>query len=108
MVFTTDVYKITSHYPQTEKFCLVDQMRRSAVSIASNIAEGYGRSSNQDLLRFLSISLGSSNEIDTQIQISHNLGFITEEEFTSLDLQNEDINKMLRSLIFTRKNQEQI
>ena len=104
MAFTTDVYKTTSHYPQTEKFGLADQMRRAAVSIVSNIAEGYGRDSNQELLHFLAFSLGSSNEIDTQIQISKNLGFLSDEEFNSLNLQNEDINKMLRSLMFLRKN----
>lgn len=104
--FTTEIYKVTSHYPQTEKFGLADQMRRAAVSIASNIAEGYGRTSNQELMHFLAFSLGSSNEIDTQIQISRNLGFLSDDEFTSLDHQNEDINKMLRSLIFSRKNLE--
>ena len=74
--------------------------------VASNIAEGYGRASNQELLHFLAFSLGSSNEIDTQILISKNLGFLSDEEFTSLDMQNENINKMLRSLISTRKNQK--
>lgn len=106
MSFTTDIYKVTSHYPQTEKYGLADQMRRAAVSIASNIAEGYGRASNQELLHFLAFSLGSSNEIDTQILISKNLGFLSDEEFTFLDMQNENINKMLRSLISTRKNQK--
>lgn len=104
--FTTEIYKVTSHYPPTEKLGLADQMRRAAVSIASNIAEGYGRASNQELLHFLAFSLGSSNEIDTQIQISKNLGFLSDDEFTSLDCQNENINKMLRSLIFSRKNSE--
>ena len=103
MSFTTDIYKVTGHYPQTEKYGLADQMRRAAVSIASNIAGGYGRASNQELLHFLAFSLGSSNEIDTQILISKNLGFLSD---TSLDMQNENINKMLRSLISTRKNQK--
>ena len=102
--FTTLLYGCTSHYPQSELFGLVSQMRRAAVSITSNIAEGYGRSSVTDLIHFLHISLGSSNELDTQLQISYNLGFLSLSEFNELDKMNDEINKMLRSLIFSKTN----
>ena len=105
MKFVSDIYLVTSHYPDTEKFGLVNQMRRAAVSIPSNIAEGYGRSSVSDLLHFMYFALGSSNEIDTQILISKDLGFINEEEFYSLDTQISDINKMLSSLIYKKKHE---
>ena len=77
MDFVTEIYKITAGFPKEEKYGLVDQMRRAAVSITSNIAEGYGRSSNSDLIHFLYFALGSSNELDTQIQISRNLNYLS-------------------------------
>ena len=79
MEFVTLLYKYTATFPQHELFGLVSQMRRAAVSITSNIAEGYGRSSNNDLVHFLHNSLGSSNELDTQITIACSLGYLTED-----------------------------
>ena len=102
MEFVTLLYKYTATFPQHELFGLVSQMRRAAVSITSNIAEGYGRSSNNDLVHFLHNSLGSSNELDTQITIACSLGYLTEDQFQNLDKMNEDINKMLKSLIYKR------
>ena len=102
MGFVTLLYKCTQTFPQCEVFGLVSQMRRAAVSVTSNIAEGYGRSSNNELVHFLYMSLGSSNELDTQITISHELGYLSDGDFQTLDAMNEDINKMLKSLIFKR------
>ena len=85
-------------------FGIVNQMRRSAVSIPSNIAEGYGRSTNAELIRFLYIALGSSNELDTQIEISKNLKFINDEDYTAIDNKNAEVNAKLRALIKTRSN----
>ena len=102
--FVTLLYKCTQSFPQYEIFGLVSQMRRAAVSITSNIAEGYGRSTNNDLIHFLYNSLGSSNELDTQITISYNLGYLSDEDYQNLDAMNEDINKMLRSLIYVRSH----
>lgn len=106
MEFVTEIYRCTNHYPQSEIYGLVSQMRRAAVSITSNIAEGYGRSSFGDLIHFLHISLGSSNEIDTQILVSYNLGLLSFEEFTKLDNMNDEINKMLRSLIYVKSKSD--
>ena len=91
--FVTELYKCTNHFPQSEVYGLVSQMRRAAVSITSNIAEGYGRNSVTDLIHFLHISLGSSNEIDTQILVSYNLGYLSNVEFQKLDNMNDEINK---------------
>jgi four helix bundle protein len=102
MQFVTELYRATGHFPQSEIFGLVSQMRRAAVSVTSNIAEGYGRDSVSELIRFLYISLGSTNELDTQIQISYNLGFLDECEYSVLNTLNEEVGKMLRSLIYVK------
>ena len=72
----------------------------------SNIAEGYGRDSNPDLIHFLHIALGSSNELDTQILIARNEEYITEEEFHQLEDLNDNVMRKLQSLINTRRKYE--
>ena len=107
MDFVTEIYRSTSNFPQSEIYGLVSQMRRAAVSITSNIAEGYGRNTIGDFLHFLHMSLGSSNELDTQILVSFNLGYLTKEEYEQLDRMNDEINKMLRSLIFVKNKRKE-
>ena len=97
------VYQFTANYPLEERFGLTNQMRRCSVSIPSNIAEGFGRSSNKELVQFLYISLGSSNELDTQLTVSYELSFITEDRFKEIEKLNNEVNKMLQSLIYRRK-----
>lgn len=75
------VYGVTKAFPPEENFGLTNQMRRCAVSIPSNIAEGQGRSSSKDFERFLRISLGSLAELDTQMEISKRLGFVVNEKY---------------------------
>ena len=75
------VYQVTGNFPTEERFGLVNQMRRCAVSIPSNIAEGYGRGSDKELLRFLYVALGSSNELETQLILSLELSFMKEEDY---------------------------
>lgn len=96
MNLVTSIYQLTGDYPDNEKFGLISQMRRSAVSIPSNIAEGAGRNSNKEFAQFLSISLGSAFELETQLILSQRLGFInnTNEILEELD----EICKMLNSL----------
>lgn len=81
-------------------------MRRAVVSIPSNIAEGHGRCSNKELVRFLFISLGSSSELETQLIISKNLDLMNDENFKQLLLLNEEVRKMLVALIRNKNNGE--
>ena len=102
MVMAKDVYTVTANYPKSEAYGLVSQMRRCMVSIPSNIAEGYGRGTNSDLVHFLYISLGSSNELETQLLLSREFSYLSEEDATMLLQLNEQVNKMLSSLIYKR------
>lgn len=106
MELAKNVYSITKHYPKSETFSLVNQMRRCAVSIVSNIAEGYGRGTNNELLHFLYVSLGSSNELDTQLELSYALSFLNATEYDAAIQLNERVNKMLRSLIHIRQTKQ--
>lgn len=98
--FVLGVYEATLNFPKSEAFGLTGQIRRAAVSIPSNIAEGCGRGSNADFARFLQIAMGSASECDYQLLLSHDLGYLNDERYAQL---SEQISKMLRSLI-TRLN----
>ncbi len=97
------IYQKTSGFPKEEIYGIVNQMRRASVSIPSNIAEGHGRNSDNELVRFLYIALGSATEFETQLIISLELSFLKEEDFKELNQLNEEIIKMLLSLIKTVK-----
>ena len=98
MALLTRLYRETNGFPVEEKFGLVSQMRRSAVSIPSNIAEGYGRRSTGDYVRFLQIAIGSVYELQTQLEISRNLTFLNEQKFTGLNDDLCEVERMLSSL----------
>lgn len=91
---TTNVYEVTASFPSEEKFGLTSQIRRSAVSIPSNIAEGAGRNSNKEFNHFLGIANGSSCELQTQLIISQNLDLISEEVVIPLLSELDEIQKM--------------
>ena len=93
-----DVYVQTRSFPNEELYGLTSQMRRAAVSIPSNIAEGYARNSDRELLRFLKIALGSASELETQIIICNEIGYIKPEVFDSMHGTVTEILKMLISL----------
>ena len=97
--FVTEIYQITAQFPSKEKFGLVSQIRRASVSIPSNIAERNSRRSSADYIQFLKIARGSAAEVETQIVISNNLGFIKGENFTELSLKISELLKMLNGLI---------
>lgn len=82
--FTTDIYKATASFPPSEQFGLTSQIRRSSVSVPSNIAEGYGRRSTGDYIRFLQIAAGSLYELQTQLEIAFNLEYLSKNEFDTL------------------------
>ena len=92
-----EVYLLTNDFPTEEKFGLISQMRRSAVSIPSNIAEGSGRSTDKDFANFLSIALGSSFELETQIWLSMDLGFHEEKRLNELIKVSKEVQKMIYS-----------
>ena len=93
------VYQLTATFPQEERFGLTSQIRRCAVSIPSNIAEGAGRKSKKVFRNFLEISNGSINELKTQLEISKRIGFISENELENIfDICNE-VQKMTITLI---------
>jgi len=92
--FCSKIYSITTTFPSEEKFGIINQLRRAAVSIPSNIAEGSSRNSNKDFARFLEIAIGSAYEVETQLLISSDLGFINEENTTELINLLEEITKM--------------
>lgn len=91
------IYEVTSHFPANEKFGIVSQMTRAAVSIPSNIAEGAGRNSNKDFVHFLSIAIGSIFELHTQITICEQIGYITAEEAKELDEQTFTLQQQIYS-----------
>ncbi len=107
MDMSVQVYEVTSDFPKKEEFGLTSQLRRSAVSIPSNIAEGYGRNHTKDFMRFLQIAQGSVYECQTQLEISFRVRFIQESVFREMDSEYEIIAKMLSSLIRRLSNSEQ-
>jgi len=94
-----DCYRCTRHFPQAELYGLTSQIRRSATSIAANIAEGYGRDSRGAYLQFLRISQGSLKELETHLIVAARLELLGAQEEADLLRKSEDIGKMLRSLI---------
>src|SRR3954471_7838228 len=82
--FVVDVYKSTESFPKEEKFGLTSQIRRAAVSIPANIAEGAGRKSSKEFAHFLSNAQGSASEVETELLISHRIGFIREGDYVML------------------------
>jgi four helix bundle protein len=94
----TDVYKLTKDFPSDERFGLISQINRSVVSIASNIAEGSGRDSKKEFNRFLSIAYGSAYELETQLIISNNLKYLSMENFKSITVSIDEVQKMLFGL----------
>ena len=93
------IYRLTKCFPEDEKYGLTNQVRRAAVSIASNIAEGASRESEVDFARILEISLGSAFEVETQILIANQLGYVTAENYEPLLNQLTILQKQINSLI---------
>jgi four helix bundle protein len=102
----TKMYSSTQKFPKEELFGLTSQIRRSAVSIPSNIAEGYGRDSNKEYLRFLNVSIGSLFELQTQIEIAKNIMYLNEKDFNNLYENSREIERMLVSFIKKIKERE--
>lgn len=93
-----EVYLLTQKLPKEETYVLSDQMRRAAISIASNIAEGQGRESKKEFLKFLSISRGSLCELETQCIIAIEIGLLNDEDVSEILSLCSEIGKMIRAL----------
>jgi four helix bundle protein len=99
MAVVETVYRVTARFPQSEQFGLIAQMRRAAVSVPSNIAEGYGRRATGEYRHHLSMSRGSLLELETQLLISQRLKYLQSNDTEALLSELEQLGKMLRSLI---------
>lgn len=93
------IYRLSEKFPKSEIYCLTSQLRRAAVSVPSNIAEGYGRGSRKEYLQFLSIAQGSLKELETQVILAQRLQYAKEEESEELLLLSETVGKMLGGLM---------
>jgi len=98
------IYKITKHFPKDERYGLISQIRRSAVSVPSNIAEGYGRKTTPEYIQSLYIAYGSHCELETQILLSKDLGYIKTEDFEILQRDIGEVERMLKALIKSLQN----
>ncbi len=90
-----EVYRTTALFPRSETYGLVSQMRRAAVSIPTNIAEGCGREGEAELGRFMRIAMGSASELEYEILLSHDLGFLAAKENSQLSNAIEEIKRMM-------------
>ena len=99
VLLVTDIYTITKTFPQDERFGITSQLNRAAVSIPTNIAEGWGRETSKNYLQFLRISRGSIMEVQTLLIIAKNLNYISEEKFDILKNKTEEVGKILQGLI---------
>ncbi|MCX7985165.1 MAG: four helix bundle protein [Bacteroidetes bacterium] len=99
MEVAKELYKITKHFPQEEKFAITSQIQRAAVSIPSNIAEGWGRNTTKEYIQFLRIARGSLYELETQLILSQNIGYLQKEKTEEILQKTTTIGKMILSLI---------
>ena len=99
VALTTDLYRITARFPDTERFGLTSQIRRATTSIAANIAEGWGRGSTKEYIQFLMIARGSLMELETHLIVGRNLQFMSPDDFATDTKELKEIGKMLNGLI---------
>ncbi len=96
--FVVNIYTGTRDFPADERFGLTSQVRRAAVSVPSNIAEGAARHSNKEFLQFLSIAQGSCSEVETELLIGHKLGYLKQPDYLKLKAEADSIGRMLIGL----------
>jgi len=99
MDLAIDIYRTTENFPSQEKYSLVDQIRRAATSIPSNIAEGAARQTKKEFANYLHIAQGSLSELDTQFELARRLGYIDDQTWRTLSERMERIDKLLSGLI---------
>ena len=99
MELTKKVYLLTKDFPQSEQYALTSQIQRAVVSIPSNIAEGAGRPTQKELVHFLSFSLGSAYELETELWLAGNLGYINEAQSKQINAEVIEVQKLVYSLM---------
>ena len=104
IAFVTAIYNLIKSFPKEELYCIVSQIRRAAVSIPSNMAEGCARRNTREYIQFLYVSLGSAAELETQLIISSNLGYINEIDNQNIIKNLEEIIRMITGLIKSLSN----
>lgn len=97
-MFVVAVYKLLDRFPDSEKFALCNQIRRAAISVTSNIAEGVSRTSNKEKVHFLEIAYASMMEVDSQLDVSVDLGYITKEQYNTIEEKIDGIARQLSAL----------
>ena len=105
VAYASEVYKVTASLPYFEKKGLCDQLQRAVVSISSNIAEGCAKPSDAEFAKFLDTALGSAFEVETQLLIAKNVGYITEELYNELFNLDSEIEKQIVGLIRTLRSE---
>jgi len=98
MDLVTEIYRVTRGFPKDELYGLTSQLRRAAISVPSNLAEGHGRNSRKEFHHFLGQARGSLTELETQLEIARNLGYLKEHEASVLLAQSAEIGRMLNGL----------
>jgi|SRR3989344_702745 len=98
-IFAVSLYKATQNFPSSEVYSLTNQMRRAAISIPSNIAEGFRRKSKLEKLQFLRIAYGSGAELETQLEISNDLGYLNEDVYKTISKEIDEIMRMINRTI---------
>lgn len=104
MKLVTDIFLVTEEFPNSQLYTLTNQLQRAAISIPSNIAEGFSRKTSRNFLHFLSISMGSLYEVQTQIEIAQNIGYMNDEQKDEIMEQTIEIEKILHGLMRSIRN----
>jgi four helix bundle protein len=99
MELVCEVYEVTRNFPDTERYALTSQMRRCAISVPSNIAEGWSRNSARSFISYLNIASGSMSELMTQLEIANRIHYLSQEKMTAFEIKGVQISKMLYMLI---------
>lgn len=98
MELVTEIYRVTRDFPKDELYGLVSQLRRAAVSVPSNLAEGYGRNSRKEFHQFVGVARGSLAEVETQIEIAKNLHYVSQESCSELLSRVDEVGRVLTGL----------
>lgn len=98
MALVTEIYRVTCEFPQCELYGLVSQLRRAAVSVPSNLAEGHGRNSRKEFHHFIGQARGSLAEVETQVEIARNLGYVTPGQASELLVRIAEVGRILTGL----------